>query len=186
VALRPGSASVVDGAVDDPPGKHAREPSNLVQSDDPRIVATAKKAVGGEKDPWQAALALERFVNGYVTQKDFTQAFATAGEVIESRQGDCSEHAVLLAALCRAVGIPARGAVGLVYQNGKFYFHMWTEVYVGRRWTPIDATLARGGIGAAHLKLAHSNLQGSSAFSAFLPVAQVLGRGPKIEIVEVE
>ncbi len=186
VALRPDSPSAGDVAVDAAPGDDAREPSNLVQSDDPKIVAAAKKATGGEKDPWQAAIALERFVNGYVTQKDFTQAFATASEVMESRQGDCSEHAVLLAALCRAAGIPARGAVGLVYQNGKFYFHMWTEVYVGRRWTAIDATLARGGIGAAHLKLAHSNLQGSSAFSAFLPVAQVLGRGLKIEIVDVQ
>ena len=68
----------------------------------------------------------------------------------------------------------------------KFLFHMWTEVYVQRRWTPIDATLARGGIGAAHLEIAHSNLQGGSAFSAFLPVAQVIGRGLKVEVLEAE
>ena len=46
-----------------------------------------------------------------------------------------------------------------------FGYHMWTEVYVDKRWIPVDATLAAGGIGAAHLKIAQSNLQGASAFS---------------------
>ena len=40
---------------------------------------------------------------------------ATAAEVARSREGDCTEHAVLLAALARARGIPARVAMGLVY-----------------------------------------------------------------------
>jgi transglutaminase-like putative cysteine protease len=53
---------------------------------------------------------------------------------------------------------------------------MWTEVYVDGRWIPVDGTLAQGGIGAGHLEIAHSNLKGASAYSAFLPVVQVLGR----------
>ena len=50
---------------------------------------------------------------------------------------------------------------------------MWTEVYIDKRWIPIDGTLALGGIGAGHLEIAHTNLQGASAYSAFLPVVQV-------------
>ena len=102
------------------------------------------------------------------------------------REGDCTEHAVFLAALARARGIPARVAIGLVYVGRlqAFGYHMWTEVYVDKRWIPVDATLNAGGIGAGHLKIAQSNLQGASAFIAFLPVVQLIGR-VKIEIVNV-
>ena len=92
-------------------------PNSFIQSDDPLIVADAKKAAGDETDPWRVAVALERYVNREVTKKDFTQAFATAAEVAKSREGDCTEHAVFLAALARARGIPARVAIGLVYMR---------------------------------------------------------------------
>ena len=123
------------------------------------------------------AVALERFVNREVTKKDFTQAFASAAEVAKSREGDCTEHAVFLAALCRARGIPARAAIGLVYLPSQraFFYHMWTEVYIEKRWIPIDGTLAQGGIGAEHLKIAQSSLKDATATSAFLPVAQISG-----------
>ena len=92
--------------------------------------------------------------------KNFSQAFATAAEVARSLEGDCTEHAVLLAALCRARKIPARVAFGLVYyppQKG-FAYHMWNEVWIADRWVPLDATLGLGGIGADHIKLGDSNL----------------------------
>jgi hypothetical protein len=94
---------------------------------------------------------------------------------------------VLLAGLARARGIPARVAIGLVYQAStqSFAYHMWNELWLTDRWVPMDATLGRGGIGAAHLKLADSNLAGAQAYSCFLPVAQVIGQ-LKIEILEVE
>jgi transglutaminase/protease-like cytokinesis protein 3 len=113
-----------------------------------------------------------------ITRKDFSQAFASAAEVARTRHGDCTEHALLLAALARACGIPARVAVGLVYVEGSgvFGYHMWTEVFVSNTWIPVDATLGRGGIGAAHLKLAQSSLEGGDACSSFLPVLNVMGR----------
>ena len=85
---------------------------------------------------------------------------------------------VFLAALARARGIPARLAVGLVYMEGtqSFGYDAWTEVYVDGRWIPLDATLAKGGIGAGHLKLGHGNLAGAAAYGALLPVIQVAGR----------
>lgn len=173
----------------DPPSDEDRQPNNMIQSDNPAVVALAQKVAPEEKDPWKVAVALEKFVRGYILAADYSQAFATAAQVAESRRGDCTEHAVLLAALARARGIPARVAVGLVYteQTGQpsFGYHMWDEVYLGNRWIPLDATLARGGIGAAHLKLAHTSLASASAFTSFLPVAQVAGK-LKIKIAEVE
>ena len=124
------------------------------------------------------ACRLEKLVRDKMQAQDFSQAFATAAEVAETLQGDCTEHAVLLAALCRTREIPARVAMGLVYypQERGFAYHMWNEVWMEDRWVPLDATLGRGGIGAAHLKLGDSNLHGAEAYTAFLPVFQVLGR----------
>ncbi len=185
-AIRPDTPDGNPEAPDDPPTEADRRPNNLIQSDNPRILAEAKKVAGGQTDPWRVAVALEQYVNSEITEKNFTQAFATAADVAKTREGDCSEHAVFLAALARACGIPARVAVGLVYVEGtqSFCYHAWTEVYVAGRWIPLDATLAEGGIGAAHLKLGHSNLEGASAYSSFLPVIQVAGR-LKIEPIEM-
>ncbi len=183
-SLRPGGHRGGDEPAD-PPTDDDQQPNNLIQSDNPKIVAMARKAAGDETDPWKTAVTLERYVTGLIEEKDFSQAFATAAEVAENPVGDCTEHAVLLAALCRARGVPARVAVGLVYMQGSqsFGYHAWNEVYVGGRWIPIDATLAGGGIGAAHLKLAHTSLKGASAYSSFLPIIQVAGR-LKIKVLE--
>jgi len=184
-AIRPGQQNGNRRAADDFPTDADRQPNNFIQSDDPLIVAEARKAAGQETDPWKIAVALEQYVQREVTEKDFTQAFATASDVAKSRQGDCSEHAFFLAALARARDIPARVAFGLVYmpQMQAFGYHAWTELFIDGRWIPLDATLGKGGIGAGHLKLGHSNLKGASAFSSFLPVVQVLGR-LKIDVLD--
>jgi transglutaminase-like putative cysteine protease len=197
-AVRPDQSGNA-GAPADPPTAADREPNNWIQSDNPKIIALAKEAAGDETDPWQTVVKLEQFVHKYITRTDYSQAFASAAEVLETRQGDCTEYAVLLAALCRARGIPARVAIGLVYVPAAqgFGYHMWTEIFIDKsplplgegkgegKWIAIDATLAKGGIGAGHLQLAHSNLKGASAYSSFLPVVQVVGR-LKIEVVEAE
>jgi hypothetical protein len=179
---------------DDPAGRGGDAPNeddlaanNLIQSDAPAVVAMASGAAPGEQDPWKTAVALERLVHQSMRKVGFSHAFATAAEVAENLQGDCTEHAVLLAALCRARRIPARVAMGLVYYaaDNAFAYHMWNEVWADGRWKPLDATLGRGGIGGAHIKLCHSNLKGVDAYGAFLPVFQVLGR-LQLEIVEVE
>src|SRR6185369_10048111 len=164
-----------------------RRPNNLIQSDDSVVISLASSVAGDATEPREIATALEKLVKQKIRLKDFSQAFATAAEVARTPEGDCTEHAVLLAALARARGIPARVAIGLVYQPGSqsFAYHMWDELWIGDRWVPFDATLGRGGIGAAHLKLTDSNLAGAQAYSCFLPVAQVIGQ-LKIEILDVE
>jgi len=177
-ALRPGQKGGNPTAAADPPTDGDRRPNNMIQSDDPRIVAMAREAAGDEKDPWKTAVKLEDYVHRTITAKDFSQAFATAAEVARTHEGDCTEHSVLLAALARARGIAARVAIGLVYveRNQTMAYHMWDEVFIDGRWIPIDATLACGGIGGAHLELAHSSLEGATAYSSFLPVLKIAGR----------
>jgi len=160
------------------PTDDERVANGLVQSDDATVVALAKSVAADESDAWRVAIALEALVRRHVQPKQFSQAMATAAEVARSGEGDCTEHAVLLAALCRSRGLAARVAIGLVYAEslGGFAYHMWNEVWIDGQWIPLDATLARQGIGAGHLKLASSSLRGTDAFAALLPVVNVLGR----------
>ena len=124
----------------------ALKPTTYLQSDQEVIRDLAKQAVGDEKDAAAAAKKIESFVNNYITQKDLSVGYATAGEVAAGKQGDCTEHAVLTAAMCRAAGIPARVAVGLVYVDSfadrKHVFggHAWTQANIGGKWINLDAT----------------------------------------------
>lgn len=183
----PGRNSIDDASIHDASIHEASAANNLVQSDDPRIIALARQAAGAQTDPWRTALALEKFTHDYITGRNYADAFATASEVAESRTGACTQHAVLLAALARARGIPARVAIGLVYtpSNSGFAFHMWNEVWIADQWIPLDATRGQGGVGADRLKLTDSNLAGENAYSCFLPVAEVIGQA-KIEVLEAE
>ena len=162
-------------------------PSPLIQSDDATVRQLAQRCAEADADPRTVALAVERFVHEAVDEKNFTTAFATAAEVARSREGDCTEHAVLTAALCRARGIPARVVVGLVYVPAQqaFAFHMWDEAWIEDQWLPLDATLGPQGMGADHLTLGSSALDSSQAFSGFLPVIRVLGQ-LQLEIVDVQ
>ncbi len=160
------------------PEQEDRLPNRLIQSDDPRVVAIAKAAAESIEDPWRAAVALEQYLYRSLGKVDVSQIFSSAAEVAVRRQGDCSEHAVLLAATCRARDIPARVAIGLLYfpDTENFLYHMWTEVWIKDRWVPLDATLGRGGVGATHLKLRSSNLAGESPYSLITPVIYLVDK----------
>jgi hypothetical protein len=175
-SLRPGEvAKPAQGAT--PLSPQYTAANSILQIDDPRVQQMTREAKGAATEPRQIALALERYVNRAVGEKNFSQGFATAAEVARSREGDCTEHAVLLAALLRACGIGSRVAIGLVYveRAGGFGYHMWTEAYLDGQWVPLDAMMGKGGTSAAYLKLADSSLAGASAYGSFLAVAGVLG-----------
>src|SRR2546426_204084 len=79
-------------------------------------------------------------------------AAPSAREVLAARRGDCNEHAVLLAALARAAGIPARVVAGAIYLDGAFYYHAWTELWLGT-WVSADAVFRQLPTDATHVKL---------------------------------
>ncbi|WP_254507271.1 transglutaminase-like domain-containing protein [Anatilimnocola floriformis] len=169
------------------PGAEDSAANSLIQSDDREVIRLATSIAPEETDPWKVAVALEQGVRQHINKRGYAQAFATAAEVVRSHEGDCTEHAVLLAAVCRARRIPARVVLGLVYyppQQG-FAYHMWNEVWIGARWVPLDATVAQGAVGADHIKLRHSNLHGESAYAVMLPLLAVVGR-LELEVVSAK
>lgn len=157
-------------------------PNHFIQSDDPEIQAAARKAIGEAKEAFEAAKRLERWVRDHIRKKDLETGFASAKETLQSRAGDCTEHGVLFAALARAAGIPARIATGLVYHDGAFVGHLWTEVYIDR-WIPLDATRGAGEVGADHIAMATTSLADATLADVFLELVQILGN-LKIDILE--
>ncbi|MBD3392079.1 MAG: hypothetical protein GF418_08380 [Chitinivibrionales bacterium] len=75
-------------------------------------------------------------------EKRAVATFSSALETLNAGFGDCGEHAVLLAALLRASGIPARVVYGLVFvgpQRGYMY-HAWVQAR-GEKWVGADPAL---------------------------------------------
>ncbi|MFH0944582.1 MAG: transglutaminase-like domain-containing protein [Planctomycetota bacterium] len=151
------------------------QPNALLQSDNPLLVKLALDAVRDETDAWTAAKKLERVVYETIDKKSMDVAFASALEVCQTKQGDCSEHAVLLAALLRSAGIPSRIAMGVVYVGGIFGGHAWTEASIDGRWYALDATIGRGGVDPTHVRMGTSSLKDGGFSKGMLGVLQGLG-----------
>ena len=158
-------------------------PGTYVQSDDPQISEVARRVIGATANSYFAAKRLCQWVHKNISRKNYSIGFASAKEVLQRLEGDCTEHSVLLAALLRAVGIPSRAVAGLVYADGAFGYHMWNEAFVGK-WIPLDATLGRGGNDwdAVHIKLAQSSLSSASPLADLAAVASSIGR-TRVEVV---
>jgi hypothetical protein len=163
-------------------------PNGIVTSGHDRVKRLAQRAVGKSTDPWDQAVKINHWVFDHV-RSNFETTFAPASEVALNLTGDCTEHSVLAAAMSRAVGIPSRVAVGLIYVDNErfptkgFGFHMWHEVYVNNRWVALDSSFDQSSVDATHIKLSESSLEGVSPFESFLPIVRVLG---KITIDPVE
>jgi len=122
--------------------------SSMIDPTDDLIIKLARRAVkGAGESPRARATALRAFVHAHISGKALSTAVATASETARTKSGDCSEHGVLLCALLRAQGIPARVAAGLVYadafanESGIFGWHMWTQALIDGKWIDLDATL---------------------------------------------
>jgi transglutaminase-like putative cysteine protease len=159
------------------------EGNTLLQVSHPEIRAAAHEAVGDAPGGWASAVRIERYVFDTMKETGFGSAFASALEVLQDRRGDCSEHAVLAAALCRAVGIPSRVVTGLVHVGGRFAYHMWIEVWADGGWYALDPTIGAGSVDATHIKLAASALEGGAVGDLSLPIMRAMNK-LGVEVVE--
>ena len=124
--------------------QQARAPTPWLQSKDPSIRMLARSANGNFS---QRMLGLEVAVRKQLSAGVDYRNYLTSREAFDARVGDCTEYAVLLAAVVRASGYPARVVAGLAYSTRfaermhSFGPHMWVQVWDGRRWVSQDAAL---------------------------------------------
>ena len=125
-----------------------------------RLVDLAKEVVGDAKDARTAAYRLARWVFHELDKQSPEVAQASALEILDQRCGDCSEHALLFVALCRAAGIPARRCSGYVCVGSLWGAHAWSEIWVGE-WIAADPTTGEIVPGARYLFFGYPDREGS-------------------------
>lgn len=129
-------------------------PTLAVESQAPEIVDLTRKTLGKTADAFEAVEKLSTFVYRFL-KKSYGVSSDRATRVLELKEGDCTEHALLFTAMARAAGIPARRINGLVYMDTAdgipaLYWHEWAEVFVGE-WIPVDPTFGQRVADAGHL-----------------------------------
>jgi len=126
------------------------QPTPFLQSDHPTIRALSAQILQGETNPLRAALKIKDWVYKEIA-KEPTVSIPNALEVLRTKKGDCNEHTALFNALARAAGIPAKTVVGVVYLRGSFYYHAWSEVWLGE-WVSLDSVLNQFPADVTHVK----------------------------------
>ena len=144
------------------------KPSGRIESDNPELINEALKITKDADNSWEAAKLLSKWVAENIHYA--IPGGGTALGAYKMRAGECGAHSMLLAAFCRAVGIPARVVFGGMYvpnKGGAFGQHAWNEIYMGDAgWIPVDATAFETDfVDAGHIRIS-DHLSASSSFNA--------------------
>ena len=151
--------------------------SEWIQSDHPEIIKLAKKATSRQISRLEKMHAIENFVRNHIHDKNFSIGYASALETAQYRNGDCTEHALLTAALGRASGIPTRVAIGLAYMpsfqghQNTLGLHAWTQAWVDGSWRSFDASL--DGFDSGHIALAYGTGNPNDFYSGMMLIGQL-------------
>ncbi len=145
-----------------------------------------------------SAQAIRDFVREHIETKDLSVGFASASETARTGQGDCTEHACLLAAMLRGAGIPSRTVTGLVYADqfagheGVFGFHMWAQAWISMGkdkgyWLDLDAAAPGevNGFDATHIALSTSAMKDGETFNDMVKMLPLM-KGLKIKVIETQ
>jgi len=133
-----------------------------------RLAQRAVRNMPANSTTIDTAIRAQNFVTRFLTGTSLTVGDGTASEAARTRSGDCTECAVLLAAILRANNIPSRCVTGLVYtddefvgQERVFVYHMWTQAWIQTGdsvgyWMDLDAAMWQ--YTAGHIALGISNM----------------------------
>jgi len=150
------------------------KPSLFIQSNDPKIKNLADSIVAADDTALVKARKLADWVYHNIEKRPVL-SLPDALSTLENRVGDCNEHAMLLSALARAAGIPAKIEAGLVYLNDRFYYHAWNTLYLGE-WITVDALFGQLPADVTHIRFS------SGAQSLQLDIMGIIGK-VKLEIL---
>lgn len=151
--------------------------SPLLPSDNPQIERLAKQWCQQATDPLEISKTLLAATFQHVRKLEFTPSIHPVQVVAQNLEGDCMEHAMLLAALLRNRQIASRIASGLRLQERdgqlKFVYHAWTEAWIDGRWVAMDATTGQL-TSCAYLKFIDTSLSDPDPYQPVLSVLRSL------------
>lgn len=122
-------------------------PSSFVPSNDVVIKETAEIICRGINNPYLKAYAIYTwFVDEFHVDAENTSV--SLRQALLEKKANSYEAAMLYSALCRAVGIPAIPAAGVLCPKiGGAIPHYWTEFWIdGLGCIPVDPFLGAGGV----------------------------------------
>ncbi len=170
----PTSAPVRDAG---PEAAEAVAAGPLIQSDHPNIVGKAREIVGDTTDGVERVRKIMAWLAKNMEQVNVV-GVPSALETLQTLRGDCNEHTTLFTALARAVGLPTRVDVGMVHQQGRFFYHAWAEVLLGGQWVTVDPTWGQFPADVTHLRFVRGSLRQQ------LAMFNVIGRVEEVTLVE--
>ncbi len=148
--------------------------SLAVPSGDPRIQELAVAVAAGAASPVAQAQAILDWLERNI-RKEAADSFS-ALDVLATRRAECQGHALLYAAMARALGIPTRVVNGLVYsaELQGFAYHAWNESLIAGGWIAVDPMFGQAIADATHLKLAYGeNLADLTALAAWIGTTKI-------------
>ncbi|WP_425480820.1 transglutaminase-like domain-containing protein [Montanilutibacter psychrotolerans] len=119
----------------------------------PHIVYTdalrrfSREAVGDERNPYRIAQKLFAAVDRipWAGAREYATLSNISDYALHAGHADCGQQTLLLMALLRLNGIPARWQSGMVYSDGDYdNLHDWGQLYLAPYgWVPMDVTTGR-------------------------------------------
>nr|WP_235186653.1 transglutaminase-like domain-containing protein [Dyella japonica] len=123
----------------------AERAPHIVFTDDLR--AFSRKAVGDEKNPYRIAQKLFAAVDEipWAGAREYSTISNLSDYTLHAGHGDCGEQTMLLIALLRLNGIPARWQSGWIFSDGEYNnIHDWGQLYLAPYgWVPMDVTFGQ-------------------------------------------
>jgi transglutaminase-like putative cysteine protease len=114
-------------------------PSRYCESD--RFNDMAQQIAGQLAPGYEQVMAISEWVRANIRYTPLSSTFpVSAAEVNQRAEGVCRDLAHVGIALCRALCIPARLAVGYLHELDPMDNHAWFEAYVGGEWIAVDPT----------------------------------------------
>ncbi|MCY4402945.1 MAG: transglutaminase-like domain-containing protein [Candidatus Poribacteria bacterium] len=145
----------------DPENRKYLSATAFVEADNQDIRNKAVEIIDDEENSWRAAKKLCKWVYKSIKDKGLSGGYSSSLTTLQTLTGDCTEHTVLLIALARSVGIPARICSGLVFSKNAFYYHFWAEVFVGK-WVQMDPAFGQVIADANHIQLQGKTLESAT------------------------
>lgn len=127
----------------------AQRPPHLVFSD--RLARKARELAAGETNPVRIVSRIYDWVDAipWAGAIEYGVIPDIPGYVLDAGHGDCGQVSLLLIAMLRSLGIPARWESGWMLHPDHVGLHDWASVYYeGVGWVPADVSfgkLAAGG-----------------------------------------
>jgi len=150
--------------------------SPIIQEFARALVASESKLDEGNVSLFEKVKVCREELVKRIELKEFDNQIGSVLETTKSKQADCVEHALLFASVCRAMGIPTRIALGMIFNRNKetpeMKFHAWIEFHDGERWVPSDSSDQQFPTSIDRIKVLESNFTAPNPYLDILKVYQ--------------